>query len=228
MANLTTDNRFGNVIATVSLGRMSRETSGDWFVQRNTVEVDMRPTGSDLEGGQEFSLPASASPTTVFVKTSVSAEAIRDAKSSAAIALDRRRKARQIAKVVSGLPAHAHEDDFHSFVYPVFDSVRSLLLELSRYERLEGNTCMMLRNIRNSLIHPGWERYREGQVCDLVSEILRGLASVEIVTAQDAKNAFRKLHSMNLRISLPVSLTVPNEAAPEEGASGKEDSQVFD
>lgn len=214
-------NNFENAVASISVADIRTDVFGDRHVNRTTVEVDLRQTGVALEGSHEFSLPASDTPTRVFVKSSVSAQSVRDAKTAAAIALDRRRKVARIAKVVMTLPAHADVPDFHTYVHPVFNQVRTLLSELMAYDHVEGNTCMVLRYIRNTLIHPGWERYRERPVASAIGDILHRLGSVESVKRGDAKAAFAALHGLGLRVSLPVTL-VPEEAE-DEGDDGAEE-----
>lgn len=213
--NAETSSRLGNAVASVSVAGIRADGWGDWHINRETVEVNLREAGVALEGSHEFSVPASDTPTRVFVKSSVSAQSVREARTAAAIALDRRRKAVKIAKAVASLPTYADALDFHTYVQPVFDQTRMLLSELSAYDRIEGNTCMVLRYIRNSFIHPGWERYRESAVASAMSEILYRLGSVESVKRQDAKAAFASMHELNLRSSLPVTLVAPSEADRE-------------
>jgi hypothetical protein len=223
MATLSThtSGQLGNAVATVSVADIRADLFGHRHINSTTVEVDLREAGPALEGSHEFSLPASDTPTRVFVKSSVSAQAVREAKTAAAVALDRRRKALKIAKLVTNLPSHADAPDFHTYVHPVFHQVRTLLSELVAYDHIEGNTCMVLRYIRNSLIHPGWERYREKATTKAVGEILYQMGSLESVKRQDAKAAFAELHSLGLRLSLPVTLVVPPEA--DHGGEGAEE-----
>lgn len=213
---------------TAATGR--RSTFGDWHIQRETIDLALVPAGADpsaLEAASDFIIPASATPTMVRVKTAVSAEAVQHARSAAAVGVQRRRRVANIVKLLRGLPAHVASEDFHTRAYPLFEEVRRLQQDLLSFEQYEGNTCMILRYVRNSLMDRGWRAYRDPNTVHAVAAILDRLAGVEVVTRDDARQAFRTFYELGLRAALPVTIEADDNDGGEDdgGDGGAEDGQ---
>jgi hypothetical protein len=179
-----------------------------------SVALSLQPTidGSGLEATHILMMPASAQPVALKVHSSISALTAQRLRSAAAVAIQRRRRCGQIATAVRELSAVSERADFHTFTFPIFDDVRSLHNLLLRSEETEGNTCVILRYVRNSFMDGGWNHYRGEEVVKGVAAILDALAkSAEVAPAQ-ARSAFTAIHSLGLRPHLRVDLVGDDEA----------------
>jgi hypothetical protein len=168
--------------------------------------LNLRPTvdNTAAEAGNIFIVPPSDTPTVVAIRSSVSSAAIHHLKSAVAVGVERRRQVLQIAKRLRELPQHAGRQDFHAMAFPVFDLVRRVHQDLLRFDHFEGNTCMILRYLRNSLMDREWNRYKEQKVADAVANLFERISTLETVERKDAKEAFRLFYELNLRVSPSV------------------------
>ncbi|MCY2952788.1 MAG: hypothetical protein NTU53_12570 [Planctomycetota bacterium] len=164
-------------------------------------------------------LPPSPYATQVTARATVVSHAAIGLRSAAYVGAVRRTRIRKIIQLTGDLGSNAARSDFHSYTFPVFDEIRSLLQFLGDREDLEGNTCAILRHIRNTLMDGGWNRYRDPGVREVAVAILQKLASVETVEPEDAALAFREMHAAGMSPSLPVTL----DDAPEEGEQREEE-----
>lgn len=118
------------------------------------------------------------------------------------LATIRRRQAGKTARLIDGLAAHAESEDFAAWTHEALETLRRLIHKLTEAEEFsdpehEGNSCEILRQLRDTFLGTGWERYREPAVRDAAVSILQRLAAAEEVSAEDASSAmdtFLDLH----------------------------------
>src|SRR5271166_6245439 len=131
--------------------------------------------GADLVVGtilKEIFLFPSDTPTLVSIESRVVTEAARRINSPEYLASVRRRKSTRIKNMLAGLAKKARRDDFEAFTFRVVEEIRELLVQLTDILR-EGNTREILRQIRDTFLDGGHERYRDSKVRDLVSPLTK-------------------------------------------------------
>lgn len=144
-----------------------------------------------------------APPVRVEFKSHVVFSGRRSLKSPAYLAVVRRREAAKIGRLVADLEQHADGDDFEVWTHEVLGILRRLIRKLSDAEEdveieHEGNSCEILRQLRDTLLNTGWQRYREEDIRSAAVEVLQRLASADEVTADDAYRAVDNLLDVNL------------------------------
>lgn len=162
--------------------------------------------GSELEdrvATATVEIDPQAPPVRVEVQSHVLFSGRRVLRSPAYLASVRRREAGRISQLVASLDQHADKDDFEVWTHDVLGTLRRLIRNLSDAEEdadveHEGNSCEILRQLRDTLLNTGWQRYREQDVRKGVVEILKRLASADEVTADDAYRAMDRLLDLNL------------------------------
>ena len=205
---------------------------GNFKPQIEQIQVNLGASEKDvtvLEGSETILIRPSPLPTAVIIRSTVNASEIASAMSAAAVAIQRRRRTAQIAKQLDLLDPHEKRDDFNSYLYPIFDDIRILHSFLIGYEAFEGNTCIILRYIRNSLIgREGCEAYRSRTVRQETSEILREMGATRYEGSYDETLlALEKLTEAGLRTSIPVDL-VGDDDSEEEDADEGEKTEIPD
>ena len=183
-----------------------RASTEQRYVTLEMHSLNLQPTrdGSEVSANKSFTIPPGETPTTLSIISTVSSAAIKHIRSAAAVGIQRRRQVSQIAKHLRRLPGHAEQQDFHSVAFPVFDMVRRTYQDLAQFDQYEGNTCMILRYLRNSLVDGGWNRYKEKTVATAVADLLDRISKSESVNRQDAMDTFRLFYELKLRATLPV------------------------
>jgi hypothetical protein len=93
----------------------------------------------------------------------------------------RRRKSKKIAAMIRGLGKHSGKREFAVWTQAVLEELRSLIRQLSDAEQFsereyEGNSCEMLRQLRDTFLNSGWNSYREQRVRSCAAAILDHLA----------------------------------------------------
>lgn len=202
---------LSTALGSIDLGQPSgpstgtRRVSSKEFVALEWPGPKLQPEPDSSEVSADKSFVSSPRGTPTIVRDfSASPSAIRQIRSAAAVGVQRRRQVSEIAKHLRRLPDHAGRQDFHSVAFPVFDMVRRTYQDLVRFDQYEGNTCMILRYVRNSLIDGGWNRYKEKAVAAAVADLLDRISKLETISRQDAKDTFRLLYELKLRATLPV------------------------
>jgi hypothetical protein len=123
-------------------------------------------------------IPPSKRTVVVKVQSQVVTQGARGGQSPAYSATVRRRKCRELSKSLAGLAAHAGRDDFAVCTHPLVRQIQELLVTLASADG-EGNTREVLRQVRNTLMNGGWNKYREPVVRQTVARVLSTLAEAE-------------------------------------------------
>lgn len=102
------------------------------------------------------------------------------------LAAIRRQECRQLAIKVKMLEQQVDSDDFAVFTNGLLDSVRKLHARLFRQSAdfegvTEGNSCEVLRQIRDSLMRLGWQKYRDREARETVLAIIKKLSTEDSV-----------------------------------------------
>jgi hypothetical protein len=204
--------------ADFSKGTWSTSDTVSSVVQPAKVQIDViHEIGSDLVGGtirQERLVDPSDLPTLVSVASHVVTDTARRMNSPAYLATVRRRKCTKIKNMVASLAKKARRDDFEAFTFKVFEELRELLAQLTDVQR-EGNTREILRQIRDTCLDGGHERYRDAKARDLVASIFERLSEADEVTPEDVDQVWDELHDSGLSAPIPAVFTV---------AEGKEEA----
>jgi hypothetical protein len=100
------------------------------------------------------------------------------------LAAIRRRKCKEIARDIEDLSNHVEEADFCTWTHRPLAAIRNLLAQLSSAEEFsdpehEGNSCEILRQVRDTFLRGGWERYREHSVRGAALRFLSLMASAD-------------------------------------------------
>jgi len=153
---------------------------------QETVEIDPSPL-----------------PSTVHIKSHIIASGTKALKSPQYLATIRRRHTRTIAALIRKLAAHADDQEFPVWTQEPLDRLRRLIQTLSDAEQYstpehEGNSCEILRQLRDTFLNIGWKRYREPQVRSVACRILDRLATVDEVSGEDASWSMDQLLDVNL------------------------------
>lgn len=175
--------------------------------------------GSGLAGDTikaECLVHPSDKPTLVSVESQVVTDAARRLNSPQYLASIRRRKSTKIKNMFTNLANKARRDDFVVFTMKVVEEIRELLIQLTDVHR-EGNTREILRQIRDTFLDGGHERYRDAKARDLVASIFKRLAEADGVTPDDVDRVWDELHDSGLSAPIPAVFTV---AEAKEEADG--------
>jgi hypothetical protein len=157
---------------------------------------------------------------------------ISAARSQEAVAIHRRRQCTALEKSFLSFQSRLQALDLSTYMLPAFLGVKQLYDELFPDERWEGNTCIILRYIRNSMMGPAGEvSYREPAAAPAVAEILHGMARAEAVTFTATEDAFKRMRCVGLRPTLKVDLVGDDDAddaIDEADQTGGQETEVRD
>lgn len=160
-------------------------------------------------------------PVALLVKSHVVAGGARALRSPAYLATVRRRDAAKIARLIVDLEQHAGTDDFVAWTHEPLEKLRRLIRKLSDAEEFadpehEGNSCEILRQLRDTFLNDGWRRYEEPEVREAAIGILRRLAIADQdgVTADDADSAMDKLLDLDLNPTVGFAWNNAEEEIP--------------
>jgi hypothetical protein len=83
--------------------------------------------------------------------------------------------------MIRDLGKHSGKREFVVWTQAVLEELRSLIRQLSDAEQFsereyEGNSCEMLRQLRDTFLNSGWNSYREQRVRSCAAAILDHLA----------------------------------------------------
>ncbi len=143
-------------------------------------------------------------------------DAARRLSSPEYLAAKRRRQSATIADLVRELARHAEGPDFPVWTHAALQELRSLIEYLSDAEQFsdcphEGNSCEILRQIRDTFLNVGWEHYRKSEVRNRVAAILTRLAQADEVTAEDAELTMDQLLELGLDPAVGLQLSYDQE-----------------
>jgi len=201
---------------TALFGRAATLDSGPLLPDKaETVEISiLHELAYPLEDASEsitIDIDPFSPPKQVTIKSRVLTAAARRLGSPEYLAAIRRRKARAISKAIEGLADRAANEDFVVWTHECLDRLRQLIHQLSEAEQYsdpqhEGNSCEILRQIRDSFLNSGWERYREADVRRETVLILRRLGEVNEVTPEDAGSCMDRLLHLGLDVAVGMPL----------------------
>jgi hypothetical protein len=185
-----------------------------------TVDLyhEIGPQPEDLTIEKDVPIDQVSPPTLVRVKSHVIAHGARALKSPQYLATIRRRESGTIATLIEGLEAHADSEDFGAWTHEPLERLRRLIHKLTEAEQFsdeehEGNSCEILRQLRDTFLNTGWERYREQQVRESGLRILRRLAESDEVSADDCYWTMDELLELGLN---PAAGTLLHYGEEEE------------
>jgi hypothetical protein len=179
--------------------------------------------GADLSAEpieDQFVVPPRGFPVQVTIRSQVVVNGAKHLHSAPYMASIRRRHAAILAKMVVNLEEHADKADFSVYTFPVFSKVKGLIETLQPAEK-EGNSRLILRMVRDSLMNGRWERYRVAEVRAQVASLIEKWLIVEEVTVAGADAAFDGLLDLGLD---PVGTELPMMDQADE----QEETQVSD
>ncbi len=132
------------------------------------------------------------------------------------LATVRRRRSKRIADLVKGLAQYSGGQDFPVWTQQVLHELLSLIHELSEAEQFrdvqyEGNSCEILRQIRDTFLDAGWEHYRREEVRDCVATILSRMSEALEVMPDDADGAMDQLLDLGLNPAVGLQLSYEQE-----------------
>jgi hypothetical protein len=189
-------------------------------VQSAMVQIDVvHEIGSDLAGSiirREHRVDPSAWPTLVSVASHVVTDAARRMNSPEYLATVRRRKCTKIKTMFASLAKKARRDDFEAFTFKLVEEIRELLVQLTDVQR-EGNTREILRQIRDSFLDGGHERYRDAKARDLVTSIFAHLSEADEVAPEDVDKVWDELYDSALSAPIPAVFAVAEEKEEADG-----------
>ncbi len=84
------------------------------------------------------------------------------------------------------------------------ERIRRLIEQLSHAEEYsspehEGNSCEILRQLRDTFLDNGWQQYQKAAVRDGAVKVLKRLATAEEVSPEDAFHAMDGLLDLGLQ-----------------------------
>ena len=176
-----------------------------------TVDLyhELGPQPEDATVEEQIEIDQASPPTLVLVKSHVIARGAKVLRSPEYLATIRRREAGRIAALVERLATRAGSEDFVAWTYEPLKKLRALIHKLTEAEEFadpehEGNSCEILRQLRDTFLNTGWERYREPAVRDAAVNILQRLAAADEVSADDAYIAMDQLLDLDLNPTVGV------------------------
>jgi hypothetical protein len=179
--------------------------------------------GTRLNGGTiettRFIGP-SKRPTIVKIESQVVAQGAQRIYSPDYMATVRRRKSREIARAIADLAEHADRQDIGVRTYPIVRQLGALLETLSHAEA-EGNTREILRQVRNTFMNGGWQKYRDSSIRSEANRIMDDLAEAEEIFPEKVDEVFDRLSQVHLN---PVGS--PAFALDEEDDTADAQEQV--
>lgn len=208
--------RAVNNVAIGSWSTSDQATSG--FQLREEIKV-IHELGSDLMGGtikKSRLIDTSKTPTLVTFESQVVTEAARCMNSPEYLSSVRRRTSGKIKNMLDSLARKAHRDDFEAFTFRVVEEVRELLHQLKDV-RSEGNTREILRQVRDTFMDGGHERYRDPKARALVAEIFKRLAEADEVTPEDVDQVWDDLYDSGLAPPMPALFVIEEERDETDG-----------
>ena len=189
------------------LGGASPKKGIDQAVQQ-VNRTYLHELGSDLAPDpieDEFIVPARKSPTTVKIRSEVISQGAKQFLSPTYMASMRRRNADTVAKMIFDLQGHEDSTDFAVYTFPIYTKIKEML-ELLQPARQEGNSRLILRMLRDTLMNGLWDRYRVPDVRSKVVALVEKRLIVDEVTMNSADAVFDELCDLGLD---PVGADLP-------------------
>ena len=120
--------------------------------------------------------------------------------------------------MVRDLATHSQKQEFAVWTQAVLEELRSLIRQLSDAEQFsqreyEGNSCEILRQLRDTFLNSGWNSYRD-EIAQFAAALLDHLASADELSAADAERAMDQL--LDLGLNPAVGLRQTNDEPETE------------
>lgn len=173
-------------------------TAVDTSPTRNTQVVELfhevGPQFENYTAERLFDIDPSSPPRILRVKSHIFTSGAKALKSPQYLATIRRRETSKISDLIAGLEAHAGSEDFAVWTHEPLEKIRRMIQKLTEAEQHsdpehEGNSCEILRQLRDTFLDNGWKRYREPSVRDLAVEVLRHMSVADEISSEDAYRA---------------------------------------
>lgn len=170
------------------------------------------PTPQDTIVEETIRIDRLAPPERIVVRSHVISHASNQLSSPEYLASVRRRRSAQIAKLIQDLEQHAQKADLPVWTHQPLDQLRFLIQQLSDAEQFrapehEGNSCEILRQVRDTFLGTGWEAYRKQTVRDGVVKILLRLSEATEVVADDTVTTMDELLDLDLNPSVGLRMS---------------------
>ena len=172
--------------------------------------VIIHELGSDLAGSsvtKYVEVPATDTPMVLGFTSHVLTDSGGWMNSPEYLASVRRRKCAKVTRMISSLAQKARRDDFEAFTFRVVEEVRGLLAQLTDVQS-EGNTREILRQIRDTFLDGGHERYRDPKTRLLVESILTRLSEFDEVTPEMVDQVWDELFDGGVTTPIAAVFTV--------------------
>ena len=130
--------------------------------------------------------------------------AARNACSPEYFASLRRESAQRIAKMILKLGDHSRQPDLSVATFPIVSAIRVVIEKLSEAQ-FEGNAREILRQIRDSMMNGGWQKYRDRAALDVVGRGINTLATQAEVVPDDVERIRKSFLDVGL---IPVRLVM--------------------
>jgi hypothetical protein len=184
-------------------GATAASTSPSAAVETVDLYHELGPEPEDQTAEAEIAIAQGSPPTTVHIKSHVIAHGAKSLKSAEYLATIRRREAQKMAELIQALADHAESDDFMAWTHEPLERLRGLIYKLTEAEQFEhpeheGNSCEILRQLRDTLLNAGWKRYREPAVRDVAVNILQRIAVADEISADDTSRTMDQLLDLGL------------------------------
>lgn len=174
---------------------------------------------SDNPGTSEFEIKIDVADRLIVRRqlAGVASTAVSDIEhSDEYLAAKRRRQAQAIYQSFSELSQHFDSEDFEAWTHRILDSVRHLLHALTKAQcqskfKSEGNSCEVLRQIRDSLMRVGWKKYRDHAARKAAMQAIEPLTELQDVGPDIADNAFDILTDAGLEAVLEPMMEAGNQ-----------------
>ena len=137
-----------------------------------------------------FEIDTPSPKTKILVRSHVSHMQRSPANSPAFLAAVRRNGAARIMKLVLGLEEHVQDEGFAAWTEDVLRALKQLVQTLAEAEELrsvrsEGNSCEILRQLRDTFLNDGWRGYRTSELRQAALAALKVLREADNVSAED-------------------------------------------
>ncbi|MFM9963203.1 MAG: hypothetical protein ACKV2Q_18500 [Planctomycetaceae bacterium] len=158
---------------------------------------------SDSDMTNELEVPPSQQATKIVMRSVVLTPLGRQKASPAYLASQRRRKTQSIAQDITALSRHAEDEQFALWTEKVVERIRNAIQFLCDEEETsdspcESNSCEVLRQIRDSFLNGGWEKYRRADARNAALGALKRLSSQDEVSGDEVNFAFNELLKADL------------------------------
>jgi len=200
-----------------------RNVEDAWLFPRISLDIihELGRDLSDTYSEKSLTLPASMLPTVVTFKSTVRAANTRALRSPAYLASIRRRETAAISRMIDALPTIADSDqDFLTCVHEPYDHIQKLIDTLSSAEdhrdtEIEGNSCEILRQIRDTFTGSSWKAYRSRDVCAATLSVLKWLSTEDEITSEFVYRSLEEL----IAAGLSPATEIPVDDVEEEEIS---------